>query len=662
MKKDLIIMLILATLLIIWIFPVVSAEVFISQPKTTYNINDMLNTTIKVTEEAGILKLYLIGNEKNLFYAEYINLQSTEEKILEKEVKLNYNSSIYYILAEINSKEFKSSPFILTDKLKLSATLDKEYVSPEEEITISGLAVKEDNSKILGTFEIYLFSNLVKSGEINNGNFSDKITLPKILSSYEYNLTIKAYDKEKLNSGEVQKLIRIKPKPSSLEIKIENAKPGQNMSITPILYDQNNNTVERNVSISLDSPEKDNIFSQEILSGKSAYFFIPNNAEMGNWKVKAFFIELEAEKHFYVEENPKLTSQLEGDILILKNIGNVPLTKIIPIQMIGKDQSYTENVQVSINEGEETRLKLEAPTGEYNVKIEDKQFPKTMLTGDAVKVQEISSGIISKYPYLAILILAAIIFLFFYFSHRGIKREIGKIGQVFSKEVENRKFVEVKLDKTEKEKSRIQSLFEKYVDKDVAQGAIQNKLKQGKHVCSFLFTDIRGYTKMSESNPQKTKEILDKYFHIITEAVHSQGGTVSQLVGDCVEAMFNVTKEYPDHVLRASKAALKIKNEFIKFNKEVGNNLLRSGIGVDFGEVFLTSVGTDVKRYQPIGAAINIAYNISKKSTNRVFISKNVYEVVKNNFKTKKIGVIEIKDKPVEIYEIEPEEKDDFSL
>ena len=640
---------ILSIVLILALVPLLQAEIFISQPSSVYNLGDTLNTSLKITgKEEGVIKLSLVCNDKFLFYADYLDLKEGEEKSIEKELKLKNRRGLCYLSSELSNKEVNSQLFFISNKLKLDFKTSKETLFPEEEVSIDGFITKENSQPISGTAEIYLNEMFIKNSEIKEGNFKETIKLPKNLSLYEYDLVVKAHDAEKLNSQETKKKLYIKSIPTSIEVNISNAKAGENLIFLVSLLDQNQKIIEKNISLTIESPKKLKI-TYEAISGKTNYFFLSDNSSTGDWKVSAFSSNLETEKHFYINENEKVSIEIEGDIIVIKNIGNTNYKKLLEIGILGETK-YSESIQVDLDIGKEAKYKLSASPGEYTIKVGEKNFGKVRLTGNALDVKKVSDSKALS-PIIGILVLIAILAGLFFLSHGSMSFKMKNLGKIFSKEVEYRKGVETKLDTTEKEKSKIKSLFEKYVDKDIAERAIANNLKKGMHNATFLFTDLRGYTKMSE-NPEKTLGLLNKYFGIITNAVHLNGGAISQLVGDCVEAMFNVTREQPEHIIKAVKAAVKIQRDFEQFNKTIGKNSLVSGIGIDSGKVYLGSVGADVTRYQPIGNAINIAYHLSKKSSNQILITKKINDAIKEKAKTKSLGVFPIKHHSIEIFEL----------
>ncbi|MBW1768389.1 MAG: zinc-ribbon domain-containing protein, partial [Deltaproteobacteria bacterium] len=79
-----------------------------------------------------------------------------------------------------------------------------------------------------------------------------------------------------------------------------------------------------------------------------------------------------------------------------------------------------------------------------------------------------------------------------------------------------------------------------------------------KHV-SVLFSDLFGYTEMSESlDPEEVKEIMSRIFGEIAQVVAKYGGFIEKFIGDAVMALFGVPKSHEDDPVRAIKAAIEI--------------------------------------------------------------------------------------------------------
>src|SRR3989339_423171 len=270
------------------------------------------------------------------------------------------------------------------------------------------------------------------------------------------------------------------------------------------------------------------------------------------------------------------------------------------------------------------------------------------------EVQREASNIINIPSSLIISIIVIVAVIIIVIIYKVMIKKEKLLHNLFWEEVRDKQKIESELYQLKSEKNKMERTFEKYLDKGLMDRAIHGNLKEGKHNASFLFTDLRGYTKLVE-NPQMAKMILDPYFAIVTNVVHYYNGTVSQFVGDSVECMFNIPKKQQDYILAAVISGLKIKKEIERFNSARPKDFpaIRCGIGINEGEIYLSLVGGDVKRYQPIGESVIVANDLSKHSSNRVIVPKNVYDKVKDKVIAKRAGTIVVKGKTLEIYEIE---------
>jgi len=112
-----------------------------------------------------------------------------------------------------------------------------------------------------------------------------------------------------------------------------------------------------------------------------------------------------------------------------------------------------------------------------------------------------------------------------------------------------------------------------------------------KHV-TILLTDVSGFTAMSERlDPEDVRDILDRAFEIILSAVHRQGGTVNQFLGDGVMALFDEGSDSDDdHATRALRAALSIESRLGPLRADVAREhgvAFRIRIGVHTGPVVM---------------------------------------------------------------------------
>lgn len=155
--------------------------------------------------------------------------------------------------------------------------------------------------------------------------------------------------------------------------------------------------------------------------------------------------------------------------------------------------------------------------------------------------------------------------------------------------------------------------------KKVTEYPHQASFEGEERLVTILFTDIRHFTKISESlDDMKLKDFLNQLFTPLTEIIISQQGTIDKYVGDMIMAYWGAPKEDALHVQHALDAALamqekteSLQESFKKFNLPS----IRIGIGINTGKVNAGEVGTDIRRsYTIIGDSVNMASRLEELS------------------------------------------------
>lgn len=219
-----------------------------------------------------------------------------------------------------------------------------------------------------------------------------------------------------------------------------------------------------------------------------------------------------------------------------------------------------------------------------------------------------------------------------------------------------------------KEKNQLQSAFSKYVSPDVVDQIIHHPeimhLGGEKQFLSVIFTDLQGFTAMSDSmDPVKLVRVLNMYLNEMSEVIIALGGTIDKFEGDAIMAFFGAPIPIPDHAVRCCKAALRMK----KMEKIINNQLmiekliekpLHTRIGINSGDMVVGNVGS-LKRidYTIIGGNVNIAArieNINKEYNTSILISDQTYELVKDFFETRQVDTVMLRgiSRPVTVYEL----------
>ena len=158
----------------------------------------------------------------------------------------------------------------------------------------------------------------------------------------------------------------------------------------------------------------------------------------------------------------------------------------------------------------------------------------------------------------------------------------------------------------------IKKQFEHYLDpRQVAR--LQNnpellKLGGEKRKCTFLFTDVRGFTNLSEKlEPEEVTSIMNKVLTVQVQCVQAHGGMVDKFIGDACMAIFNAPLDLDEHEKRAVACARDMRTAIRMLQKEL-TEPIAIGIGVNTGEAVVGNMGSDTRfDYSAIGDAVNTA-------------------------------------------------------
>ncbi|MEN9723922.1 MAG: hypothetical protein RJB38_1908 [Pseudomonadota bacterium] len=168
----------------------------------------------------------------------------------------------------------------------------------------------------------------------------------------------------------------------------------------------------------------------------------------------------------------------------------------------------------------------------------------------------------------------------------------------------------------ERNKKFIKGAFSKYVSPAIVDSILKDptKLTVGgeKRELSILFSDIRGFTTMSEKmDPKGLAAFLNDYLGIMTDVVFDTNGTLDKYIGDAVMSFWGAPLDQPDHAANAVLAAQimmrKLAENRARFKAQYGVDV-NIGIGINSGGVNVGNMGSDrIFEYTVIGDHVNLA-------------------------------------------------------
>ena len=228
----------------------------------------------------------------------------------------------------------------------------------------------------------------------------------------------------------------------------------------------------------------------------------------------------------------------------------------------------------------------------------------------------------------------------------------------------------IKLGAEARERKRITSIFSRYVSDSVVEVLIDAnhapEMGGVKQQLTVLFSDIRNFTTISEKlDAHEVVEFLNHYFELICQAVLAEGGTIDKFIGDAIMVQFGAPVRYPDHALRAIRAALVMRNEAAAFRAWMSNRFperdlpeFRIGIGLHTGDAVVGNIGsTRRSEYTAIGDTVNLASRIegmTKPMGCDILISRDTLDAADGRAVTGRSDLVNVKGRgaPVELFEV----------
>jgi adenylate cyclase len=225
----------------------------------------------------------------------------------------------------------------------------------------------------------------------------------------------------------------------------------------------------------------------------------------------------------------------------------------------------------------------------------------------------------------------------------------------------------------EREKKKIRGAFQYYLTASVINEMLKDpsKLKLGgdKKNLSVLFSDIRGFTTISEKlSPEELVRLLNEYLTAMTNIVFKYGGLLDKYVGDMVMAVFGAPLDQSDHAKRACLTALDMMSKLRLLQKkwqDEGRPVINIGIGINSGDMVVGNMGSEMRfDYTVMGDMVNLGSRLegtNKEYGSNIIISEFTYAAVKDDMCCRELDWVRVKGKkqPVRIYELLAEKKDE---
>src|SRR6478736_1655539 len=213
------------------------------------------------------------------------------------------------------------------------------------------------------------------------------------------------------------------------------------------------------------------------------------------------------------------------------------------------------------------------------------------------------------------------------------------------------------------------ALVRRFAAPEVAQDLQQSGFSLGgKRVrASVMFSDIRGFTSLAESQPpEETIELLNTYYELMFDAISGHGGVVTLMMGDGLMSVFGAPVPLVDHgesAVRSAQEMVELVDLFNVERKAAGKPPIKIGIGIASGEMVAGYTGTNKRAtYTCIGDIVNLAARLethTKVAQRTILIDQATRSALSERVTVEPLGQVPFKGKamPVEVFAVDPAQR-----
>jgi adenylate cyclase len=215
---------------------------------------------------------------------------------------------------------------------------------------------------------------------------------------------------------------------------------------------------------------------------------------------------------------------------------------------------------------------------------------------------------------------------------------------------------------------RTAAMFTRFLDARVVadlidKGEIDHRQQAEAREISILFSDIRGFTALSEvTAPEKVVAMLNGYFSRQVGVIFAHSGTLDKFIGDAIMAFWGAPVVMEDHAARAVAAALEMSDALEAMRKDLGDLVadLEIGIGIHSGRAVVGFIGSnDRLDYTVIGDTVNLASRVEglTKGIARILVTEATRKAAGDGFAWRDCGVHQVKGREEGVRLFEPSRK-----
>src|SRR5258705_12862187 len=201
-----------------------------------------------------------------------------------------------------------------------------------------------------------------------------------------------------------------------------------------------------------------------------------------------------------------------------------------------------------------------------------------------------------------------------------------------------------------------------YTPKHLAERILTSRstLEGERKQVTVLFADLKDSMELiPDRDPEEARKLLDPVLELMMAAVHRYEGTVNQVLGDGIIALFGAPLAHEDHAVRACYAALKMQESVKRYAAEIRRSEgipIQIRVGLNSGEVVVRSIGSDLRMdYTVVGQTTHLAARMEQMATpGSILIPAGTLTLAEGYVMVKPLGAMPVKglEAPIQVYEV----------
>jgi class 3 adenylate cyclase/tetratricopeptide (TPR) repeat protein len=201
-----------------------------------------------------------------------------------------------------------------------------------------------------------------------------------------------------------------------------------------------------------------------------------------------------------------------------------------------------------------------------------------------------------------------------------------------------------------------------YTPKHLAERILMSKaaLEGERKQVTVLFADLKGSMELlADRDPEEARKLLDPVLERMMEAVHCYEGTVNQVMGDGIMALFGAPLAHEDHAVRACYAALRMQERVKTYAEEVRRShaaVVKIRVGLNSGEVVVRAIGSDLRMdYTAVGQTTHLAARMEQiADPGAIVITPETLALAEGYVEVKSLGPVPVKglETSLEVYQL----------